>query len=220
MFPPHIKFTLSPTLHIIVINPPLLFPRSVPFTQSQFLSPSIDSILLHSSLLFTPILLRLQHYPHSPSNITPHFTPLSFQTSAAVAAAAYFLFSITHSYRAHTLYYPLCSHLTLTPLHVITQFELSPTQLYRPASLLLLAIALFIPIFTTPLLLCLPTFTTTKYILPIPYYQHYSHFLIFNSTFLRMAHTLLFESILLLRPSHPSPIPYFCAIALRFHSQI
>ena len=113
-------------------------------------------------------------------------------------AAAHFHIPL-HTFLSHTLH---IIHSALIPLllqlHVITQLKLSPTQVYRSASLPLLAIAPLHPTFTTPLLLCLPTS-----------YQHNSHFLIFNSTFLRMAHTLLFELTPLLRPQHPSTIPYF-----------
>ena len=86
LFPPHIKFTLSPTLHYFAI---------FVSTFGPFL-PSIDPIPLHSTS--TLIRLRLQHYSHFPSNITPHSTP-------NLAAPSHFN------------YYPLSHHISFIPLY-------------------------------------------------------------------------------------------------------
>ena len=75
----------------------------------------------------------------------------------------------------------------LISLHVITQFESSPTQIYRTHYLLL-----------SPVISISPTFlsaTPLSYIWPIHYYSN---------------------RLPLLRLHHLSPIPYFCAIAPRF----
>ena len=83
-------------------------------------------------------------------------TPPSSQTSAAAQQQFSTLI-------AHTAYYPLCSHLTLTHTACNNTIELSPTQLYR----------------THYFLLCpttFPTYYSYFYVLPIPCYQHYSHF--------------------------------------------
>ena len=133
LFPPHFKSNLHNYCHY-----------SATFVSTFGPSlPSIDPISLHFKLLSTLIVLRLQHYSHSPSNITPHSTPnlsapfyfnyapLSHHISSIrlysthtnthnntiviLIAPRHFHFSYCSSLSpfSHTTYYPLCSHLTL-----------------------------------------------------------------------------------------------------------
>ena len=145
------------------------------------------SLRHHFPLL--PLFIRLQ-LTSSPAIDQFNSTPLSSQTSAAAQQQS----SI---FIAHTTYYPLCSHLTLTPTACNNTIVIVANILYRPASLLLLAIAPLIPIFTTPLVLCLSTFPChlisiipTFYIWPIHYYLQHSIF----TTLTPFLHTLFLHN--------------------------
>ena len=177
LFPPHFKFTLlSNFTHFIVITSPLatfscFHPTSTP-TYNISINRSIHLHFIYFQLTpnsFHPFSQR--HCAHlTPHNFHFHSTPLSFQTSAAVQLQPIFH---SHILIAHTTYYPLYSHLTLTPTACNNTIVIVANTLYRPASLPLLAIAPLQSNFHTPLLLCLATFPT-----------YYSHFLC-------IAHTLL-----------------------------
>ena len=170
--PPHFKFTLSSDLHhFIVIIPHLQFPLSVHFIQSQFPltpSPSIDQFTS------TPLTFNLLHFipsisPTALCSSCSSQLPLSlhFNYQQQSQLRPTFFFLIAHT--PHIIHSALIS--LLLSLHAIRQLKLSPTQLFRTHHFYF-ASHLF------PLII--PTF----HILPIPYYQHYSHFLIsINSTF-------------------------------------
>ena len=205
-FNPYSRPTLSPLLHNLLSLFRHFVPTFGPFLLNLISINRFDLTPLHFTSTF--ILLRLQHYSHFPSNITPHCTPnllTSFHFNYS-PLSHHILFSPLYS--THTNTHNNTIVILIAPRHFhfsycSSHFRFSPHHFHFASQLL-----------QPPNTHCL--YQSGNYavtfciLLTLSYLQLH---------FLHMAHMLLFEST----PLFTTPTPFFHTLFLHncspFHSR-